>query len=302
VATLPPFSFSKIFYTNLMKVKKITKNNRIIANIYFYTDYGRQAAKDADKLLDTFMSQIFFNPKIGYAGFRTKKLLRKHLDFQIFGRKNKEGSKGSFSPFPFSERDILRVIKNTLPKCLIRLHSKSTWIFVFPTFNLFVKKKMKGVTGSSFWKNTILLFIHPKIKNWQNPLIYTFIHEFTHSIENKYFPISSSTTLLDNLIFEGRANNFVTSILTCKPCLGAKALNKTQCKKILRKLQEKNLLYSKSKKLYYSVFFEGKEYPLWTGYAIGYQIVKSFLRNNKGLTWEKILRLRPKEILKKSGF
>jgi len=285
-----------------MKTKKITKNNRVIAHIYFYTDYDRKTARTADKLLNKIMNQISFKPKVCYVGFRTKKLLRKHLDFQIFGRKNKEGNKEPFSPFPFSERDISSVIKNTLLRCLIRLHSKSTWIFVFPTFNLFVKKKMEGVTGSSFWKNTILLFIHPEAKKWQTPLANTVVHEFTHSVENKYFPISSSTTLLDSLIFEGQAENFVISIFKCKLRFGARALNKTQSKKLLRKLQKKDLLYSTSRKLYYSVFFEGKKYPLWAGYSIGYQIVKGFLKKNKNLTWEEIIKLKPNEILNRSSF
>lgn len=284
-----------------MKVKKIIQNNRPIAIIYFYIDYDQDTAKNPKELLNTILNQIPFNPKIGYAGFYSQKFLQKHLKFQIFGR-NKKLSKGPLPLIPFTENEILKVIKSALKKSLFFLKSEFTWIFVFPTFNLFVKEKMKGVTGSSFWKNTILLFIHPEAKDWQFPLTHTFVHEFAHSVENKYFPISSSTTLLSSLIFEGRANNFVTSVLKCKPPREAIVLNKTQCKKILRKLQKRNLFLSKSRRLYRSLFFGSKEYPLWAGYSIGYQIVKSFLKKYPKMKWKEIMKLSSKKILEESGW
>lgn len=284
-----------------MNIKKITQNNQVIASVYFYTDYDKKTAKTADRLLNAVVDRVLFNPKISYAGFSTKKSLRKHLKFQIFGE-NKKFSKGHFPLILINENEILRVIKNALKKSFSVLKSDPIWIFVFPTFNPFVKKKMEGVTGSSFWKNTILLFVYPKVKRWQTPLIYTIAHEFTHSVELKYFPISSSTTLLDALIFEGRANNFAALILKCKPRLGARVLDKSKSKKIFKKIQQKNLLRSTSRKLYYSVFFEGKKYPFWTGYALGYQIVKSFLKKHPKMKKEKIIKLPPKEILEKSGF
>lgn len=285
-----------------MEIKKVADNNRIIGHVYFFTDYNTTTAKTTDEFLNIILNQIHFNPKIGYAGFSTRKTLRNHLGFQIFGKKIRNSKKRPLLLIPFSNNEILQEIKKALKKCFTLLPSKPTWIFIFPTFNSFVKKKMKGVTGSSFWKNTILLFIHPKAKRWQFPLSYTITHEFNHSIELKYFPISLSNTLLDALIFEGRANNFATSVLQCKPQLGAKALNKAHCRKIFQELQKRTLIFSKSRKLYYSVFFEGKRFPLWAGYSIGYQIVKSFLKKHPKLRWKEIMKLPSKEILEKSNF
>lgn len=293
--------FPQISYTNLMEIKEIIENNRVISHIYFFTDYNTKTVRTAEKFLDTILNQIHFDPKIGYCGFYSKRSLRRHLKFQIFGRTRKT-PKGPFPPIPFTNNKILRVIKTVLKKSFSFLKSEFTWIFVFPTFNLFVKKKMKGITGGSFWKNTILLFVHPEAKRWQFPLSYTVAHEFNHSVELKYFPISFSSILLDALIFEGRANNFAACVLKCEPQLGAKVLNKFHCRKIFRELQRKNLLFSKSRRLYYSVFFEGKQFPLWAGYSIGYQIVKGFLRKHPNMKWKTIMKLSPKEILESSGF
>jgi len=283
-----------------MKRKKIIQNNRTIAEVYFCQGFDKEV-KSVDEFLDTIVNQIHFDPEIGYCGFYPKRSLRKHLQFQIFGR-NKRIPKIPFPLIPINKNEIFKVIEIAFKKCFSFLKPKFTWIFVFPTFNLFVKQKMRGVTGGSFWKNTILLFIYPKTKNWQTPLIQTFVHEFAHSVENEYFPISSSTTLLSSLIFEGRANNFVTSVLKCNPPPEAKVLNKTQCKKILGELQKKDLLDSTNQKLRRSLFFGNKEYPLWTGYSLGYQIVKSFLRKHPKMKWEEIIKLPAKEILEKSGW
>ena len=55
---------------------------------------------------------------------------------------------------------------------------------------------------------------------------------------------------------------------------------------------------SKKYKLYREVFFGTGKYPLWSGYTIGYYILKEYLKQQKEINWEKIIKTKPKVILK----
>jgi hypothetical protein len=283
-----------------MQSKAIRINRENIVYISFHTDYNAKTVKTADKLLDILINSIRFNRQIGYVGFYTRKALRSQLKFNIFGKHCHKGRPRKFPAFPFKKTEVLHELTLTLKKCLSMLPAKSTWIFVFPTFDLFIKSEMRGIGGFTPWKHTILLTLHPEAKRWKKVLRTTLAHEFNHAIRLRYFPSRPNNTLLEAIIFEGLADNFSHQLVGGNPNPWAIALSPQQCKEIFPKI--KKLLNSKSKKLYYSVFFQDKKYPLWTGYSLGYQIVKQFLKNNPEMDWHEIIMLESEEILEKSDF
>ena len=142
------------------------------------------------------------------------------------------------------------------------------------------KNKMDGVSGFSPWKNTILIDINPSAKNWETSLKNTISHEYNHSV---VYNFHKWETLLDSIIFEGFAEHFREQVVGGEKASWAKAVSQKECKKHFSKLKEK--LNSKNQQLYREVFFGSEKYPLWLGYSLGYQIIKSFLSKNKEKSW-----------------
>jgi len=63
-----------------------------------------------------------------------------------------------------------------------------------------------------------------------------------------------------------------------------------------------NLLQSTDSEIRRGVFGGNEKYICWTGYTIGYYIVKSFLENNPSLDWKAIMTRQLKDILGGSSF
>lgn len=277
-----------------MKAKKIKdrNHNKIIAFVYLCLDYNTKI-KDKDQFINDLVHNIN-KTSIGYAGFSTRRSFIQHLKREILGFKNL----GIIRKFALNKREILKIIEKALRKCHEVLPSEPTRVFVFPTFDQFAREKMSGIKGFCLKENVILSYISPT-KRWKTVLKEMICHEFNHSVIFKYH---KWRTLLDSIIFEGLAENFREDIVGGKPAPWSKALSPFRSKKIFSEMKKLKVLSSKSEKLYSSVFFENKDFPRWTGYSIGYQIVKSFLRNNEALSWKNIVELQPREILKKSKF
>lgn len=275
-----------------LPVFQIIKDKKILAKIYFSTKHTI-----ADITKDVLVSQLARNIKfssVGYAGFSKKKFLREFLLYQIFDIdidfKKKEKRN-------INQKEVKEIIDRTIRKCKGIIFSPITRIFVFPSYSSFTKNKMSGVSGYTPWQNTMLVFVDSTTKQWKKLLESTIAHEYLHTITRQYHKWE---TLLDSIIFEGLAENFVQDVLENKLSPWSRALDLRQSKKYLKKIKHK--LESKDMDIYKSVFFKDKEYPLWTGYSIGYNIVKNFLNKQSVYSWEQIVKLKPKTILRNSGF
>src|SRR3989344_350611 len=195
-------------------------------------------------------------------------------------------------------KELNKLISNALIKSYKVLPSPHTNIFVFPTFSSFVKHQMKGSTGYSPYKNTIHMYVYPeKVIGWQQEISNTIAHEYTHSVVMRHH---KWRTLLDSLAYEGLAEHFRERIVGGGRAPWTIAISKEQIQRYWRELKPQ--INSKDYKLYHKVFFEGKSYPRWTGYTIGYNIFKSFLKNEKSKDWKQIVKNNSTQILAKSNF
>lgn len=276
-----------------MQSKKIKNKSKLIAQLYLFLDVNFSIFTNKENVASSILKNIK-NSSIGYAGFKSKNNLCDYLIGAIFDPKEKDIPK--ISKYNFDTEKITEIIKDTIKLCHKTIESNITNIFVFPTFDNFIKQKMNGAFGYTPYKNTILIFLNPKNRKWKKALASTIAHEFSHSLVLNY---NIWETLLESLIFEGLAENFKEKIIEGKSPW-VKALSPGQSKKIFLSLGNK--LNSKDYNLYRSVFLENTEYPLWTGYSIGYYIVRSFIKINQNLKWSEIMKLNPKDILKKSNF
>jgi uncharacterized protein YjaZ len=214
---------------------------------------------------------------------KNHELIRSAL-FLIYGSKKVERWK------PVNIKECKKEIEMMAKKCS-RVMSNKLEVYIFPTVDEFVIKKMNGVCGFSNWKNKMLLGIF-RCKGWRQALRNAFCHELAHALALNF---NNRITLADDIVFEGIAENFREHFVGGK---GFISISEKKAKKIFSEI--KSRLNMVDDKLYQELFFGGGRYPLWSGYAIGYYIVKNYLKKSKLKDWNEIIKIPPKTIIKEA--
>ncbi|MED4018749.1 DUF2268 domain-containing protein [Sutcliffiella cohnii] len=143
----------------------------------------------------------------------------------------------------------------------------------------------------------IVIFYNKQFYNTEDNLAGTVAHEYHHSVWTDEHYSGEPMTLLDYLIFEGRAESFKrilypeASIFTVSP-----QQEEANWNKIERELDSTNYEYNQQ------VIFGGGGFPRLYGYAIGFNIMQDFLEKNPDATIEEWTALSPEEILEKSNY
>lgn len=276
-----------------MKIHKLSAGGRKIADVYCFLDHQNQ---DAVELFKNVAGDVPKLSDIGYMGFRSKPEMEKHLYWAMFGSKYSK-------KLPVIRRAIedesLRIVQSVLAKCRsLVVPKESVRVFLFPTFDMFVKIKMCGSTGYCPIKSAITLYIYPTASKseWKKSLSHSTCHEYAHDVTHSYH---TWKTLLDGLVFEGLAACFTESVLKIKPAWSV-AVNEKKSRLVFSKI--KKSLNSRNGSLYKEVFYAGRKYPMYAGYSIGYYIVKGYLKNAKNKKWQDVFKRTPEEILKVSKF
>ncbi len=196
---------------------------------------------------------------------------------------------------------INKVVNDVSKQCFEYLNfSKPINIVVFPTLSSFIKRKLSGVSAYTPTSQHIFyLFVYPNSiqKINENKLKQVVGHEFNHLVFDRYH--QQWNGILDNIIAEGLAQNFSFKI-TGRTEKQAVALTKKESLKQWAKI--KKIASSKNLRVFEDLFYNGEQYPLWTGYSVGYWMVKDFLKIHKTMKWNEIMKLSPSIILKKSGW
>ena len=158
--------------------------------------------------------------------------------------------------------------------------------FIFPWFPTEAEsKKFGGVNALAAYYRTVHLYVD--IKSYtKKGLLETLAHELNHI---RYFENFKDLnfTIKEHLVAEGLAECFREYVVGGKVAPWSKALNKKQILIELKKIQ--SILNSIDRKIYTELFYGSKKFKRWTGYSIGYFLVKEFLKKNNNLTWEQIM-------------
>ncbi|MBI3458821.1 hypothetical protein HY061_00975 [Candidatus Azambacteria bacterium] len=241
------------------------------------------------------VGSIKLNRKIGYAGYRKKTELTKYLSYRFTDDIVKKYQQLN----TYNQERIERIIRLTIKKCneQLPLPNLPFFVFIFSWLNTPYNKAFEGVTGFTPFTNTIHLFISLE-KFSLRSLEKTIAHELNHSVFFYYH--KHNQTLFDIMIFEGLAENFREEIIGGQPALWSKALNEKECKLTFSLLNSS--LNSRGYHLYRDVFFGNKKYKRWTGYSIGYRIIKSFRKIFPNKSWKEIMGMKPKNIFIESSF
>jgi len=184
-------------------------------------------------------------------------------------------------------------IKETLKMCKEAIGEEKLNIFIFETKDPFITSEMSGSSGFCTGKNCIILLINLEFFK-ELALKNTIAHEIAHAINSSYD--MGNMSIGQGLIFDGLAENFRESIIDNKKSILVSKIDKDESLRLFTQI--KPLLESKNIEDYRELFFYNKKYPLWAGYAIGYNLVKDYLKKQNSLNWFNILRKDPEIILK----
>ena len=260
-------------------------NKQKLAEVFTFLE---NPIKEEKEFVAKIVNKINFQKDIGFAGFKDKNSLKKFLTWLIYNN-SKTNMWNSLTPDECREK-----ISFVLKKCSKVIQKKTIKIFLFPTISEFVINKMDGVSGFSPWKNTILVGVF-RTKNWSKAIKNTICHELAHALALNF---NRRETIGDDLIFEGIAEHFREYFLNGQKSPWVKAISKKKAREIF--LEIKPMLKARSHDLFRALFFGTKNYPLWSGYAIGYYLVKSYLDKRKEKNWVEILKTPPTKILREA--
>lgn len=267
-----------------------TENN--LVRIFFL--YPQNIPNTTEGFVDEVLE--FIKPVEGYdyAGFENTDSLR-----SFFMRSVDDEFQKKYKPLEKDLRlEIEKTIYNTVEKCgeFINLPNTPLVIYVSPWFPSDEdNRQFKGTYGFSPYKTVIhlSLSVHQEV-NFSS-LTETITHEINHTIFYDRYK-TFVTTIHDYLLMEGLAENFREDVVGGDPAPWSTALNKNEASDVLGELETKELLHTEDRKIHNDLFYGSDKYKRWSGYSIGYWIVKNFKTQKPSLTWDEIMNYPPKKI------
>lgn len=136
-----------------------------------------------------------------------------------------------------------------------------------------------GIGGYTPYHHLIFISLDPNFPNLKKTISEQFsrtlAHEIHHAVRTKY--VGYGNNLLEALVSEGLADHFDLEINQKKSQLWNTALNEKQLIKF-EKLATKE--YFNKNYNHDNWFFGSKNIPKWTGYTLGFELVKNFLQKH----------------------
>lgn len=125
----------------------------------------------------------------------------------------------------------------------------------------------------------------------------TVAHELNHTVYYyRHYDDLNNYTLIDEMIMEGLAENFREQVLGGSSLPWAIALGRQDALNILNETKEETL-YTRDQDTIKSVLLGNDAYQKWTGYSVGYWLVKEFMKNNSDVSWNALMKMPSQKIL-----
>lgn len=196
------------------------------------------------------------------------------------------------------EDDIDRWIKEALEDSGDKLPGEDKKVYIFPSFSEEVSlKELEYVSGLAIDKEGFILMINPLFT--ERSLKYTVAHEYHHTVAMES---GRAKTLLERSVLEGKADTFSKIIYPEMEPAWLQPLS-GYYKEHGWEIFMENLNSEESEMwnfLYIGNHFKG--IARWTNYKIGYEIMQSFLEENRDVSIEEWTKMSAQDILAKSQY
>lgn len=265
-----------------------------LSHIEFYYPKNTEKVSDKQDLAGLIVAEMTKRGSIKYSGHASEESLRESLADHL-------GQTGIADYEPLTEpeqKEIEAIIARTIAKCneVLPVPTKN-FVFVFPYFPGEKDEVFGGVMGVAPYSCVLHLFLD-SAKWSEGVLENTVAHELNHTIYYyHHYDSFGSYTVLDEMLIEGLAECFREQLFDAAPSAWASALTQEEARATLLKMED-SILTSKDKQIIKEILFGNENYKRWTGYSIGYWLAKSFIEQNKNLSWEGIMKLESVAILK----
>ena len=198
---------------------------------------------------------------------------------------------------------LLNIAQNALSLITPNLPGPSTKIIFMPAnpaMHDFFSKHGMCMNAITIGTGKIVVMIDPTLDGWQETLPYVIAHEYHHSAWISKHWTNADFSVLEYLIFEGRADAFATALYKTVKSPWTTMINREQEIAVWKDIKAEILLRGHDR--INKVMFGNSDIPLGSGYTIGFNIVRSFKENNPDLSDNRIIDLEPEEILKMSKY
>lgn len=199
--------------------------------------------------------------------------------------------------------NLIEIAENALKKISLALPGPATKILFIPAnpaFRNHYKKYNIGVTAITLGSGKIIVSIDPTFENWKELLPYVLAHEYHHSVWTSRNFETINFSLIEFLIFEGRADSFSSSIYPDKNIPWTSIISKEQENRVWEIIKPD--LDMRGHTICDKVMVGSNEIPFGSGYTIAFNIVQSFKENNPGFSDYDIIDFAPHKVLNMSKY
>lgn len=260
--------------------------NKDLSQIEFYFPKGYFDNKE--KVANSIISLMKDKGSTDYSGYADLDLLKQGLLDHI--------GNGEISNYRTISEEKQKEIENIISKTIERCNEKlsvptKNFIFVHPYFPTKEDEVFDGVMAVAVYSCVFHLFVNLE-QATEKSIENTVAHELNHTTYYyHHYDDFNNYTLLDEMLLEGLAENFREQYFDSQITRWSGALDKEEALQILKDLN-KEILYSRDQVLIKEFLFGNDKYKKWTGYSIGYWLVKEFIEQNTDLSWEELMKLK----------
>jgi len=264
--------------------------NEDLSQIEFYFPEGE--FKNKNEMVDSIVSLMKEKGSVNYSGYIDIDSLKQGLLVHVGN-----GGIDQYKEISDEQKQkIEKTISETIEKCNDELSVPTkNFIFVHPYLTTEDDKVFDGVMAVAVYSCVFHLFINLdeySKKSIEN----TVAHELNHTIYYyHHYDDFNNYTLLDGILLEGLAENFREQYFDSEVSKWAGALTKDAAFDVLK--ESKDILESRDQKIIKEFLFGNDRYQRWTGYSVGYWLVKEFINRNKNLSWGELMKTSPKEFI-----
>lgn len=187
------------------------------------------------------------------------------------------------------------VIEQALKECGRVLSCPQDFkIIVQYTEDSFIIEKMGGSSGKVEDELTMIIQVNTGTPCWENSLKGSVAHEYNHLVWQQIHKKTDDITLGDLLIMEGLAQHFEEGLAGNRPAW-ATAISKEKAQEVWESI-EKHLKEDWDEWWAKISFEDNDKYPLWSGYALAYMIIKKQIAK-RGESWPELMKIKTEELL-----
>lgn len=266
------------------------------AQVEFYFPDSSIVKKGRSHLADAILLDVKKNDSLSHSGHVNEESLKKSIERRIGG-----GSIDKYVQFSVAEeKKISEIVQQALRECdKVLPIPLQQHVFVFPYFPKDADSLFGGVMAYADYTCVFHLFLASDYSDVE--LKRTIAHELNHTIYfYNHFDRFGDYTLLDQVVIEGLAEHFVLAVFGGQVSRWSLALSEQEALTGLAEI--KTLLDSRDHRIHNEVLYGNEGFKRWTGYSLGYWIVKEFLEKQPSLTWEEIMKIDTKAIVESGQF